>query len=889
MAFLQGADASSLQSIEIAHAGPAVAPLQPLLSSFHAIFTTLQQIAPSIANEDERRMYILRQSKCYRAELEDFLSSCAARSATDSGSLAPHGLSLEVLRVIETAKSLWHLFEVVHLDSHANITAQLLDWLHRSSEPPALLSLFLDPSPSAAAAAAATVHTPAYWTCVSRLVACGRAVDAVRLLAANDVLDAQAPGAREALVTLILSCPVYAGNAAVSELADALGVDASAFAGDAVSATDGDVEDGAAGSAAAAAASLQERFSLWQRQVHATAAAADIAARPELSPLLSVLSGSPEALAAATETWEEQLCASLALRQPWSERATVAWLADRCRKAKPPSAAAGAAGAAVYDAAVLTLLSSDALTSLRAVAAAVRLPWAAAHLADLTAHAACASLPAYYALAADAAAAAAASASAAGAGAPGASGQVTRVSLSHACDPSGPMDLRERWVSAHAATLLGTPLWRLAPGYWEHCPSTGRACVGVLVRRTRPATAADAEELLSLCARYGLPDEARAVCASVAASHAAAGRAAAAAHWFARGGLHARAAGLVAVATAEAVDAAAGLALALGVAVAAPAGVTGAAGAARKGVWGLAAWTGTAAAAHSQQAEKAWAVFQTARIRSAAVVAAVAPLAAAGAAAAGAGAAGAEAAAAGLGGGATEAWGWVSAAAAVEKVWQRLEALATVYSKSAAPTAGAGASSSGASAAKAAAAAAAAVAALVLLPEPSTDADASAAAVSAAAAVVVTPAVQAWGLGLLAALVVACASADASGAVAAPAVGSGSVAAAAAMVVRAGAGGCGAGVATGLGAGETTALMRVAHQLLAAGAIGQGGAITAAVANATGATAAGAMSDEAEGAWEAEAERCTASARAWFGLDGVNEILAAHLASALQWQQGVSV
>jgi hypothetical protein len=734
--------------VELMRCGDDPCLLRSLLTSWHSTFVSLQQVSQTLTDEGKRRTFLLHQSKCYRADLEAFLHQASIATSSASPAAAASFPPLSTLRVMETAKTLWHLYETIHIDPFANVTAQLLDWLHRFSEPPAYYSDFLAAEAAAEAGAAPpavlpadrAVHSAAYWSALARLLACGRAADAIRLLAANTVLDAQVPGAREQLIALVVACPTFAANAAVAELAELLGVELPDSYAAAVAGAD---------DAAAAGSALEQQFALWQRDVAAARVSPALAARPELRPVFALLSGEPAALDAATETWQELLCASLAFRQPWAERETIAWLADHSCKAKGVvlpgvgvGAGAGAGAAGVFDATVYAVLSTDALLSLRAIDAAVRLPWLTAHLADLLAHVAQTTLPTTVALATDAAARAA-SVSA------GASPLIPRAAFEHARDPGAPLDLREHWVVAYAASLIGTPLWQLAVGYFENCLVQGRPYIALLVARTAPTSAAVVERLLALCDRYGLPDERRAVCATVSARHARSGRPAAAAHWAARGGLGARVAAIGAAAAAAAVDAAAAFTAAVGATVACPAVVPVPASAltsvsARVVAVpaGFAAWSSAAAARVSPDTAALWSRFTAARTALAAV------------------------AAAGAGASAEGESGWSTAAAGLEAMWRRLDGVGAALSSGA----GVGVGSGAAAAAAVSRACAGGLRAAVSVIAPAT-ATATAAATpdplgrcdspdSSTAAVAVTPPVQAYVLRTAAQLITLAATAE---------------------------------------------------------------------------------------------------------------------------------
>ena len=161
-----------------------------LLHSWHAVFLTVQQQARVQAIKVQRksaapgprptlsplewRDFLLAQSHCYRAELDACLYRAAKTLSSTSTrlELARHRVSADEyhahLLLLESAASTWHLFELVCLDSHENLTVQLVDWLQRSTPAPQTQGLQVD--------------SDEWWTALLHLLVQGRLPAVVDLL-----------------------------------------------------------------------------------------------------------------------------------------------------------------------------------------------------------------------------------------------------------------------------------------------------------------------------------------------------------------------------------------------------------------------------------------------------------------------------------------------------------------------------------------------------------------------------------------------------------------------------------------------------------------------------------------------------------------------------------
>jgi hypothetical protein len=153
-----------------------------LLYSWHHLF-----IQTHSYNSVEQ---LLLQSRAYRAELELFLLAEAEQLGVGAKNSAEYN---SYLLLLESAKSLFHLFEIMYLDNHSNITVQLVDWLQRSFPAPELTNL--------------TVDNEDYWIVIYQLIIQGRINQAVQLLKLNTIMDQYSPGLKSQIIELLSNLP----------------------------------------------------------------------------------------------------------------------------------------------------------------------------------------------------------------------------------------------------------------------------------------------------------------------------------------------------------------------------------------------------------------------------------------------------------------------------------------------------------------------------------------------------------------------------------------------------------------------------------------------------------------------------------------------------------
>ena len=277
-----------------------------LLHSWRAVFLHVQQQARVQSHKPQRkptppglpsplpplawRDFLLAQSHCYRAELDAALYR-AAQSLTSASTrleLARHGVSAEeyhaALLLLESAASTWHLFELLCLDSHDNITVQLVDWLQRSTPAPRTQGLQAD--------------SDEWWTALLQLLVQGRLPAVVDLL--TDATASSSP-----LAFLPLS--------ALHQLLELLQ---------------------ALPSLTAQATSVHHLVALirdYQLAVqHLAASTSAFQAHPYLPALLSILAGDEAALATVCDDWMQLLVAQLIFVQPQTSKPDLPDLVQLC-------------------------------------------------------------------------------------------------------------------------------------------------------------------------------------------------------------------------------------------------------------------------------------------------------------------------------------------------------------------------------------------------------------------------------------------------------------------------------------------------------------------------------------------------------------------------------
>ena len=281
-----------------------------LLHSWHAVFLHVQQQARVQATKGKRhavmqeeaavlspiqwREFLLTQSHCYRAELDACLYRAAQSlsSVSTRQDLTRHRVSSDEyhahLLLLESAASTWHLFELVCLDPHDNLTVQLVDWLQRSTAAPHTQGLQMD--------------SDEWWTALLHLLVQGRLTAVVDLLS-SAMTSSSSP------FSLLPS-------AAATQLMDLLQT---------------------LPSLTAHATSVYHLVSLirdYQMAVqHLAASTSAFQSHPYLPALLSILTGDEAALTAVCDDWMQLLVAHLIFVQPQTSKQDLPDLVHRCEEA----------------------------------------------------------------------------------------------------------------------------------------------------------------------------------------------------------------------------------------------------------------------------------------------------------------------------------------------------------------------------------------------------------------------------------------------------------------------------------------------------------------------------------------------------------------------------
>lgn len=195
---------------DVNHVGSIIS----LLHNWSAVFLAIQAAMPAqspmynpAADPEAWAMYLLARAREYRAELEATLID-AARTLDDTASpaaaLRTELASLNIpedeykfhLLLLETCKSLLHLIEIVYLDPHMNLTAQLTDWIQRTLvKPQVVLSEEEAAQEEEEREAGGPERSPdvmrdrdADWTCVCHMVLQGRLYETLQMLSSCEDL-----------------------------------------------------------------------------------------------------------------------------------------------------------------------------------------------------------------------------------------------------------------------------------------------------------------------------------------------------------------------------------------------------------------------------------------------------------------------------------------------------------------------------------------------------------------------------------------------------------------------------------------------------------------------------------------------------------------------------
>eukprot|EP00808_Paulinella_micropora_P014332 g67194.t1 len=318
---------------------------ETLLHGWHNAFTSAQKGA-KMKNRAARAAALSQVSVRYRAELENWL-----QESTESLNQDPSFRALlrekrvseqdyyDHLCVMETAKSLWHLCEVLYVDPSLNITAQLVDWFQRS-EPLPLPSTALstaqprprDPPPDPD------------WPVVHRLIVQGRVLEAMQRLQSSRQLQMRQRELLQTTLALLQNAP------SVTHRQEEL-------------------------------TKFVLRFTAWQQHCFKARSQLDAAAQPEWHLLFSLLLGDDNALRDVAQSWSELLVARLLWTKPHMLKEEAKGLALRC--VEEFGAEQGELDALKRSALGFTQDPAALLEFLQKVYYSFQQPWFAAHLADL--------------------------------------------------------------------------------------------------------------------------------------------------------------------------------------------------------------------------------------------------------------------------------------------------------------------------------------------------------------------------------------------------------------------------------------------------------------------------------------------------------------------------
>ena len=344
---------------------PIYGETSTLLHAWHAVFTSTQRQAAERAASRQRaesmewRLVVLSQSHCYRAELEaclyravQSLSSTAVASELKRAGVSESEYHSH-LRVLESVSSTWHLFELLYLDPHDNLTVQLTDWMQRSYLAPSLDGLAAD--------------SDEWWEAVLGLLVQGRLTAVVDALNAAEaqLLQFVSADVWQQLLELIETLPSLTAHAtSVTQLV-----------------------------------ALVRDYRLAVQRLASSSAA--LMSHPFLPYLLAVLAGDEQALATISPTWMQLLVARLIFNQPHTTKADIPQLVTQCVQQLDEKDKADSSGGASAAAERKAAEGGRMLDALREhvlcfrVHSAVLLadqmfdmPYFTAHLVDLLHHAA---------------------------------------------------------------------------------------------------------------------------------------------------------------------------------------------------------------------------------------------------------------------------------------------------------------------------------------------------------------------------------------------------------------------------------------------------------------------------------------------------------------------
>lgn len=260
------------------------------------------------------------------------------------------------LKLLNTAKSIWHLCEIFFIDPNENITAQLVDWLQRSIAVDGLLDT----------ANHAAVDSDEWWGVIYKLVIHGRSPEARHLLSQHTQLQYENQEAYNDILEILNTIPSLTFRERFND-------------------QDGNNDDNNAsgrmagiGGARSLDAFLMQ-FEMWQ--LSCRQCMAKHRHNPSIERLFMILLGDSDVLIQTAGTWYELLVARLLYSKPQMMKDEVKWLAETCLRDmhvdftdNPLDECRG------------YLMTMDLIAALRICDQVLDIRWFIAHLTDLLNH-----------------------------------------------------------------------------------------------------------------------------------------------------------------------------------------------------------------------------------------------------------------------------------------------------------------------------------------------------------------------------------------------------------------------------------------------------------------------------------------------------------------------
>lgn len=267
-----------------------------LLQAWSVIFNQVQSAVSSAVaiSAMQWRSQLLKFSMRYRAELEACLYSAAPTlsSPVTVKELANDSVPLSAyhqhLLSMEQMGSIWHLFELAFLDPHDNVTAQLVDWFHRTEPAPVIEDAVAD--------------SDEWWTDVLRLTAQGRLDTVIAMLEPH--LD---PTNTQAKLNFLPSTAMIALDRLVRSIP-------------------------ALTCRHLTRSQFQSKMAEYSEAVQTLSTSTPaLHSHPYLPSLLELLCGDESVLAQCADDWVELLVATLIHNQPHANKAALKSLVSHCQ------------------------------------------------------------------------------------------------------------------------------------------------------------------------------------------------------------------------------------------------------------------------------------------------------------------------------------------------------------------------------------------------------------------------------------------------------------------------------------------------------------------------------------------------------------------------------